>query len=166
MPAYEHVAIEDLPNTISPADQRKDVDEAVGASAMGANFFVAQPGQALPFGYHSHPDQEELFYVVAGELVFDTDDGEYRVGADEVFFVPRDSPQRARAVGDEPARVLAIGAPGDASQTEIREPCPTCDAPTDRSFSIDDAGAERQLVLSCAACGTETARYTRGPDGA
>ena len=164
MPDYEHVAIADVPNMIAPADQRKDVDEAVGATAMGVNFFVARPGQIIPFGYHSHPDQEELFYVVAGELAFDTPDGEFHVGADEVFFAPANAPHRGRVVGDEPARVLAIGAPGDAGQAEIREPCPSCEEPTGRDFSIDDSGAERELVLYCEDCGTETARYTRGPD--
>ena len=164
MADYEHLAIDDITNMIAPADEKREIDEAVGASAMGVNFYRAQPGQLLPFGMHSHPAQEELFYVIAGELVFETPDGEYSVAADEVFFAPPDHPHRARATGDEPARVLAIGAPGEADGTDLQEPCPECGEATDRDFAIDDSGDERELVLSCASCGAETARYSRSPD--
>jgi quercetin dioxygenase-like cupin family protein len=163
MPDYEHLAIEDVPNVIAPSDEKREIDEAVGAAAMGVNVYVARPGQSIPFGMHSHPDQEELFYVIAGELVFETPDEDYRVGADELFFVRPDSPHRARAAGDEPARVLAIGAPGEADAATIAELCPHCGETTDRDFAIDDAGPERELVVSCASCGAETDRYTRGP---
>lgn len=163
MPDYEHVAIDEIPNRIAPADEKREIDEAVGATAMGVNCYVASPGQLLPIGMHSHPDQEELFYVISGSLVFETPDGDYEVDADEVFFAPPDSSHRGRAVGDEPARVLAIGAPGEADEATIHEECPRCGEVASREFAIDDAGDERELVVTCERCGAETDRYTAGP---
>lgn len=154
---------DDVPNRIAPSNEKREIDEAVGALTMGVNFYVARPGQRIPFGMHSHPEQEELFYALAGGLVFETPDEAYRIGADELFFVRPDSPHRARAAGDESARVLAIGAPGEADQAILQEECPHCDDAADRDFSIDDSGPERELVVSCATCGAETDRYTRGP---
>lgn len=163
MADYAHVAIDEIANRIAPADEKREIDEAVGATAMGVNLYVARPGQLLPIGMHSHPDQEELFYVISGTLVFETPDDDYEIGADEVFFVAPDNPHRGRAVGEEPARVLAIGAPGEADRAEISEACPRCGEVGGREFAIDDAGDERELVVTCEGCGAETDRYAAGP---
>ena len=51
-----------------------DADVAVGASAFGFDVYEAAPGERLPWGYHRHPEHEEPFYVVAGELAVETPD--------------------------------------------------------------------------------------------
>lgn len=152
---YRTVALDDLPNAPAPAREKKEVDEAVGATAFGMNVYVADPGEELPWGYHEHPSHEEVFLVLAGELAVDTPDGEYRVEADEVFFVPPGHRNRARAVGNAPCRVVAVGAPKDEDEAIIREECPDCGTETRREYERDG----EDIVLRCADCGTETKRF-------
>jgi len=154
---YRRVAVDGLPNRPNPSRVKREVDEAVGATAFGFNVYEADPGEQLPWGYHSHPDHEELFYVVAGVLVVETPEEEYRVGAGEAFFVPPDHPNRARAVGDEPARVVAVGAPKADDRAVIAEQCPACGADTDREYETVEEGSV--YVLRCVDCGTETDRF-------
>jgi len=162
---YRHVAVADVPNTPNPTRAKRELDEAVGASLFGCNYYEAEPGERVPWGYHRHPDHEELFYVIAGELAVETPDGTHRVAADEAFFVPRDAPNRAVAVGDEPCRFLAVGAPKDADGAVIDERCPECGAETDREYEVEAVGAgantaTEEYVLVCADCGAETDRFS------
>lgn len=161
---YRKVAVDDLPNTPNPNREKKEVDEAVGASLFGFNVYRADPGEQLPWGYHRHPDHEELFYVVAGELAVETDEGTLSVGAGEALFVAPDAGNRARAAGDETAEVIAVGAPKEGDGAVIEEECPACGAVTDREYEIVEGEGEGEgettYVLSCAACGAETDAFT------
>ncbi|MFC4359934.1 cupin domain-containing protein [Halobium salinum] len=154
---YRHVVVDDLPNTPNPTRAKREVDEAVGATEFGFNVFEADPGERLPWGYHSHPEHEELFYVVAGTVEVDTPEVTHRVETGEAFFVPPNHPNRARAVGSEPARVLAVGAPKASDEAVVSEPCPNCGDETDRTHEVVDDG--ETYVLSCAACGGEADRF-------
>jgi quercetin dioxygenase-like cupin family protein len=156
---YRTVAVDDLPNVPNPTREKKEVDEAVGASLFGFNVYRADPGEPLPWGYHRHPDHEELFYVVAGELAVDTDDGTLSVGAGEALFVPPNAGNRARAVGDATAEVIAVGAPKGADGAVIEEECPACGAVTDRDHEAVEGEDGTTYVLSCVACGAETGRF-------
>ena len=95
-----------------PCELRR-VSEAAGLSEMAVNRFSAAPGEQLPLAYHYHDEQEELFYVLAGELHVETPEGTFSAGADEVFVAEPESPHRAYnpADADAPVEVLAIGAP-------------------------------------------------------
>lgn len=159
---FRKVTVDDLPDAPSPTDRKKEVDEAVGATEFGFNVFVAQPGQRLPWGKHRHPGHEELLYVVEGQIRVDAEDETFDLAAGDALFVPENAPQRAVAVGDEPARVVATGAPKSADQAILLEECPECGAETDRDAeSIDDG---ETYVLYCAECGAETDRLTAGPE--
>lgn len=182
---FRHVRVEDLPDAPNPTRHKKEVDEAVGATEFGFNVVTADPGQQLPWGFHSHPDHEELFYVLSGTVEFETrepqggsdgrtgseregatretEDRTYEVTAGEAFFVPRDRGQRGVAVGDEPARVVAVGAPKATDDAVIEEACPSCGAVTGRAFDSEQVDETTVYVLSCAECGTETDRLTPGP---
>jgi quercetin dioxygenase-like cupin family protein len=160
---YRRVDVEDLPDAPNPARRKKEVDEAVGATEFGFNLLVADPGERLPWGYHRHPDHEELFYVLSGTVRFETADGTVEVGEGEAFFVPRDAPNRGEAVGDEPARVVAAGAPKDADRAVVEEECPECGAATDREYEVVEADGERAYRLTCAGCGAEVDVLTAGP---
>jgi len=160
MPDYEKVAVEELPDAPNPTSHKKEVDEAVGATEFGFNLYVAEPGQRFPWGYHRHPDHEELFYVLDGRIDVETPDEVIEVGAGEALFVPRNAPNRAVAAGSIPARVVAVGAPKDSDGAVIAEECPACGAESDRSYEVDGD----DYVLSCAACGETVDRLTPGPD--
>lgn len=160
MTEYVKLDAEALPDAPSPTSGKKEIDEAVGASEFGFNLYLAEPGQQLSMGYHHHPDHEELFYVLDGELTFETPDGEFTVETGEVFFVPPGARQKGRATGDTPARFLAVGAPKAEDHAVIVEHCPTCDAETQREIAMEDG----VVVLSCASCETVTGRFEAGPD--
>jgi quercetin dioxygenase-like cupin family protein len=159
MSDYRKVAVESVPNTPNPTREKKELDEAVGATEFGFNVFVADPGEQIPWGYHRHPDHEELFYVLSGTLRVETSDGEFTVDADEAFFVPRDAPNRAVAAGDEPCRLIAVGAPKDADSAIIEEECPACGETTGRAYEQTEDADRTVYVLSCDACGVETRRF-------
>lgn len=159
MTGYRKVAIDDLPNTPNPTREKKEVDEAVGATTFGFNVFRAELGEQIPWGYHQHPDHEELFYVVAGELVVETPDEEYHVGAGEAFFVPPGHWNRARAVGEGVTEVVAVGAPKERDDAVIEETCPACGEVTGRVSEKREVGETVEYVLSCDACGAETSRF-------
>lgn len=159
---FRKVTVDELPDAPSPTDRKKEVDEAVGATEFGFNVFVAQPGQKLPWGTHRHPGHEELLYVVEGAVRVDAEDETFDLAAGDALFVPRNAPQRAVAVGDEAARVVATGAPKSADQAILLEECPECGEEANRDAEPTDGG--ETYILYCAECGAETDRLTAGPE--
>ncbi|WP_435194731.1 cupin domain-containing protein [Natronomonas sp. EA1] len=157
---YGHLPADAAPDAPSPTRHKFEVDEAFSITEFGFNVFVADPGQRLPWGTHSHPDHEELFYVIEGQVSFETPDREYVVEAGEVFFVPRDHPQKGVAVGDVPARVVAVGAPKATDDAVIEEECPECGEMTGRTFDEEDGA----YLLYCAECGEQVDRLVSGPE--
>lgn len=157
---YPTVRVDALPDAPAPSRHKKEVDEAVGATEFGFNVYIAEPGERLPWGYHYHPDHEELFYVVAGRLVLDTPGEKIVVEEGEAVFVPAGAKNRARVVGDERARVIAVGAPKDADSAVIEDECPACGAPTGRTAEADGDA----YILACSACGEPVDRIVAGPD--
>jgi mannose-6-phosphate isomerase-like protein (cupin superfamily) len=160
---YRHVRTADLPDVPNPARHKTEIDEAVGATEFGFNVYEAAPGERVPWGYHCHPDHEELFYVVSGELVVGTPAGESRVGPDEAFFVPPGHPNRARAAGSEPCRLIAVGAPKATDEAVISEECPACGETTDREYETRTEDGEPVYALLCAGCGAEVEILRAGP---
>jgi mannose-6-phosphate isomerase-like protein (cupin superfamily) len=57
--------------------------------------------------WHAHDDQDEVFVVTHGELVVELLSGDVRVGAGELFIVPRGTEHRPRTEGE--ARFLIVG---------------------------------------------------------
>jgi uncharacterized cupin superfamily protein len=152
---YRKVDIDDLPDAPSPTKKKTEIDEAVGATAFGCNLYVLDPGEPASFGYHKHPEHEELFYVLDGTLEFETEDGEWTVGANEAFFVPPNRAQQGRAIGDDPARLLAVGAPKADDHPVFVETCPECGETGDREIEQSDG----TFTLYCENCGAETGRF-------
>lgn len=113
-------------------------------------------------GYHYHPDHEELLHVLDGALRVETPVGECRVEAGEVLFVPADHPQKAIAVGEKPARVIAVGAPKDADEAVIVERCPDCGERAGRTYKAVSEGGTTAYVLTCSGCGATIDRLVPG----
>lgn len=158
MTDYRKVAVDDVANTPSPSREKKELDEALGVTEFGCNVYTADPGEQVPWGRHRHPDHEEVFLVLSGELRVETPAGEYAVGPDEAFFVPKNHWNRAVVDGDEPCRFLAIGAPKASDAAVIEEECPECGEMTGRASEL--VGDGETYTLSCAACGAETSRFS------
>jgi mannose-6-phosphate isomerase-like protein (cupin superfamily) len=73
------------------------------------------------FVWHDHPDTDELFLVLDGELTIQLRDGDVQLGPGELFVVPRGVEHCPRADGEvralllEPSGVVNTGAAGGAS---------------------------------------------------
>ncbi|WP_121820171.1 cupin domain-containing protein [Halostella salina] len=110
---YQHVVLDDVEPTPDRPCTRRSISETADLDNVAVNVYEPEPGEAIPLAYHYHDEQEEVFYVVAGELSVETPEGTHVVAANEAFVVEPDSPQRAFVAedADGAARVLAVGAP-------------------------------------------------------
>jgi mannose-6-phosphate isomerase-like protein (cupin superfamily) len=79
--------------------------QQVVGEANGSVFRVAKGIGSTE--WHAHDDQDEVFVVTHGELVVELRSGDVRVGAGELFIVPRGTEHRPRTEGE--ARFLIVG---------------------------------------------------------
>ncbi|MFB6186009.1 MAG: cupin domain-containing protein [Halobacteriaceae archaeon] len=160
MAEYRKIAVSDIENSPNPTTIKKEVDEALDIAAFGFNVYTVKQGEQMPWGYHYHPSHEEVFYVCSGSITVETADGTQEVNSGEIFYVPPGSPNRAYNPNDEPARVIAVGAPKDEDDSIIEEYCHNCEAITERiSEHITDEKGREGYRLLCAQCNTETNRF-------
>ena len=143
---------------MGPAADKRALSGALGTTDFALNYYELAPGDAFGFGYHRHPRQEEVFYVVEGTATFETEGGDVEVGAGEaVRFAPGEW-QLGRNAGEERVVALAMGAPEDSRETEMLRECPDCGGRTENTVEMtDDRDA---LVTRCTDCGAETGRFT------
>ena len=154
----ERSSVDDPDRRMGPSADRRALSRALGTTDLALNYYELAPGDTFGFGYHRHPDQEEVFYVVEGTATFETEDGDVDVSAGEaVRFAPGEW-QLGRNDGDERVVALAMGAPKDAGGTEMVRECPDCGGRTENTVEMtDDRDA---LVTRCLDCGAETGRFT------
>jgi quercetin dioxygenase-like cupin family protein len=83
--------------------------------------FRAERGKVTPL--HLHPDEDEGFYVLEGEVLVHVDGQQHRVGQGGVFIAPRGTPH-AFLVTSETVRLLVWQTPGtgEAFYREVTEP--------------------------------------------
>ncbi len=72
---------------------------------------VVPPGSGAPPNHHA--GETEAFYVLAGEVDFMVDGETRRVGAGGFVAIPDGALHAFAAVGEHPARMLILNAPGD-----------------------------------------------------
>ncbi|WP_137284260.1 cupin domain-containing protein [Halorussus salinisoli] len=153
----EKVRIENVESRTGPADVKRPLTRALGATDLSLNYYELAPGDSFAFGYHAHSNQEEVFYVQSSTVTFETDDGEVEATSGEVVrFAPGDY-QRGVNRGDERVVALALGAPQDSGDLDLRRDCPDCGERT--TNTIERAGDETGLVTVCEDCGAETGRF-------
>lgn len=79
------------------------------------------------FVWHAHPDTDELFLVVSGELTIQLRDGDVHLGPMDVFVVPRGVEHCPRADAEahvllvEPVGTVNTGDAGGAMTSPLRE---------------------------------------------
>jgi quercetin dioxygenase-like cupin family protein len=119
--------------------------KATGAQTDGAFLVVeelARRGKVTPL--HDHPDEEETFYVLEGELLFHLDGNDRSVGAGGFVSVPRGIPH-AFLVTSEVARSLILITPGSgAMESFLRsagEPAAERVLPAESPLDIERIGA-------------------------
>jgi len=153
----ERVDVDDLEHRMGPAAIKGPLSDALGAEHVAINYFELDPDDSLAFGYHRHEGQEEVFLVQSGTVTFETEDGDHVAEAGEVVrFAPGEWQQGVNE-GDERAVVLAIGAPQEMGETDIRRECEDCGERTPQTIGMTD---ERDaLYTECENCGARTGRF-------
>jgi mannose-6-phosphate isomerase-like protein (cupin superfamily) len=72
-------------------------------------------------GRHFHYDQDEWFYVVEGDYVFELGQERIRMKPGDSIFGPRKVPHVWSFVGDQPGRILFIFTPAGQMEAFFRE---------------------------------------------
>jgi quercetin dioxygenase-like cupin family protein len=76
---------------------------------LGVMEFVYPPGLVVPT--HHHDGEDEMFYVLDGELHGFCDDDEWSATPGSFVFVPRDRPHSLSVVGERPAKGIVVTGP-------------------------------------------------------
>jgi mannose-6-phosphate isomerase-like protein (cupin superfamily) len=164
----ERVSVDDPDRRMGPAADKRALSEPLGTTDIAVTHYELAPGDTLGFGYHRHPEQEEVFYVVEGTATFETEDGDVDVAAGEaVRFAPGEW-QLGRNDGSERVVALAVGAPRDTGETEMLRECDECGGRTENIVersstgenTAETADSREALVTRCTDCGAETGRFT------
>jgi mannose-6-phosphate isomerase-like protein (cupin superfamily) len=87
----------------------KATTESTGGS-FAMLYQISPPGSATP--YHLHHDEDEAFYILAGEYTFICDGVKHVVGPGGYVFLPRGIPHGIRVTGSVPATMLVMAMPG------------------------------------------------------
>ncbi|USZ69613.1 cupin domain-containing protein [Halorussus salilacus] len=153
----EKVRIEEVRSRPGPADVKRPLTDALGATDLSMNYFELAPGDSFAFGYHAHSGQEEVFCVRSGTVTFETEDGEVAVESGEVVRFAPGEYQRGVNRDGERVVALAVGAPRESGDLDMRRECPECGERTSNEISrAEDADA---LLTRCVECGAETGRF-------
>ena len=153
----EKVDIADVDSRMGPSAVRKRLTESLGTTDVSLNYYELEPGDSFAFGYHAHGDQEEVFYVQSGAVTFETEDGEFDVGAGElVRFAPGEY-QQGTNEGDERVVALGLGAPRESGDLDMRRDCENCGERTPNRIEMADSG--EAVVTRCERCDAETGRF-------
>jgi len=92
-----------------PTQTRSTAETTNGSFGLIEHWLIP-PGFASP--YHTHHREDEAFYVLEGEIAF-VCDGEWSTGGPGTYvFGPREIPHGFKVVGNTPARMLLLCAPG------------------------------------------------------
>ena len=78
---------------------------------------VLPKGNSAPWHYHEIDD--EIFYIISGEIEFGVDKEEFVAGAGDLVIAGPNVPRRFKALSD--SRLLVINAPSGPSEGFIRD---------------------------------------------
>lgn len=79
------------------------------------------------FVWHTHPDTDELFMVLSGELTIQLRDGDVTLGPDDVYVVPKGiehcpkAEEEVHAILFEPQGTVNTGDAGGEMTSQLRE---------------------------------------------
>jgi len=90
-----------------------EVEIVVKASAdtTDAAFTIIEENQPVDTRLHVHENEDELFYVLEGEHVFQVGDQEFHAGPGGLVFAPRGVPHAQRRVLPRTGRILVLASP-------------------------------------------------------
>lgn len=83
----------------------------VTAADTGGAFTIFEESEPVDTPLHVHQNEDELFYVLEGEHVFQVGEEEFRLGPGGLAFAPRGIPHAQRRVVPRSGRVLVLTSP-------------------------------------------------------
>lgn len=91
-----------------------EVEVVIKASAetTGGAFSILEENEPVDTPLHVHEHEDELFYVVEGEHVFQVGEMTFEAGPGELVFAPRGVPHSQRRAVPHTGRLLAMLSPG------------------------------------------------------
>jgi uncharacterized cupin superfamily protein len=174
----EQITIDELESDMPGGIDRHCLTEALGTEHVACNYYRIPPGDGLPAGLHAHRDQEELFFVLEGEAVFETLDreqttaSERTVAAGEAIRFEPGEYQSGRNAGEAELIVLAFGGPRDSEDVRLPVSCPDC-ANDELRLETSAAGVTfvcprcegKYVPADCPSCGDSAMQMALGEDG-
>ena len=94
---------------LGPGARREDRPTAVNTERLVIHTNEYEPGGTSGDG-HAHPDQEQAFYILEGDIEIEVGDEIYELGAGDCVLLPRDVFHKHRNIGDKPLKFLFISA--------------------------------------------------------
>ena len=90
-----------------------EVEVVVKASAdtTGGAFTIFEENEPVDTALHVHDNEDELFYVLEGEHVFQVGEHEFPAGPGGLVFAPRGVPHAQRRVAPRTGRILVLTSP-------------------------------------------------------
>jgi uncharacterized cupin superfamily protein len=150
--------VSEMESRMGPASVIHPLTDALGLSDFAMNYYELEPGESFAYGFHAHEKQEEVFYVQAGTVTFETLEGDVEVHAGELVRFGPGEYQRGTNRGEERVVALAMGAPQDAGETEILRECEDCGDRTSQTLELTEG--KDAILTVCEECGGETGRFT------
>jgi mannose-6-phosphate isomerase-like protein (cupin superfamily) len=102
----------------------KIVDGAIGAERVDLHVNRIRAGSA-PGPYHLHTEAENVYLVLAGDVVVRIDGVDHRLSAGDAAFIPTGVPHSASNVGTTDAELIEIYAPAAVDFVEVDAGDPT-----------------------------------------
>jgi quercetin dioxygenase-like cupin family protein len=116
---------------------------------------LVKPGDGSP--WHVHPEEDEWFYVLDGQVTFYVGDTRMDLGAGGFAYGPKGVPHTFIGAGDRPARALVGFAPmqfegflrevGEPAPERALPPAPPADAPPPDIAKLSAIGTRNGLVI-------------------
>ena len=85
---------------INPLRESRSIEESYCNRRLAAanDHEIRMSVMTSGFEWHSHPNSDEIFFVIEGELVIELQDQQVRLGAGDLFTVPKGVVHRTRPV--------------------------------------------------------------------
>ena len=89
----------------------------------GGGLFVIEHDNQVHGGpaLHMHPNQDEYFYILEGEVIFQVGDARKRLGPGDSLLGPRRIPHTFSHLGEQPGRMLIAFCPAGKMEQFFRE---------------------------------------------
>ena len=81
------------------------------AETTGGAFTLFEEREPVDTPLHVHEHEDELFYVLEGEHIFEVGEREFRAGSGDLVYAPRGVPHAQKRVVPRTGRVLILTSP-------------------------------------------------------